>query len=307
MNTSLIGVDDRRVSGRSMPPLRFRWQEEAVAASTRIARPATSEPRGDDLIVTHIDLVAPIVNHALRRMPAHVSRDDLQSAGLTALVKAARSFKPELGVPFNRYANLRIRGAILDELRRVDWASRSVRPIARSIADSRAAMQATLGHMPSDAEVAEDLGIAEAAITANDEDLWRANPVSIQGSQNGAVEHLLTSKEPEPEAVVEHKEKLTYLVEAIAELPERMRTVVTEYFLKERPMAEIAELLGVTESRISQIRSEALVLLRDALNFALDPDLREPAERPGGCVERRRNRYCQAVADRHAARQTPAT
>ncbi len=101
--------------------------------------------------------------------------------------------------------------------------------------------------------------------------------------------------------MVEFRERLTYLTEAIAELPARLRLVVEQYFLAERPMAEIAETLGVTESRISQLRAEALVLLRDALNNELDPDLVQPVAKPGGCAAKRREAYFAAVADRHSA------
>ena len=98
------------------------------------------------------------------------------------------------------------------------------------------------------------------------------------------------------------------MVEAIAELPERLRIVINDYFLEERPMADIAAELGVTESRVSQMRAEALVLLRDAMNHALDPELLTPPARPGGAAARRREAYFAAVADRHAAalRHPPA-
>ena len=257
--------------------------------------------KNDELITEHIGLVGHLVRETLGRVPSHVSRDDLTSAGLTALVQAGRSFDAERGVPFNRYATMRIRGAILDELRRTDWASRSVRRRARDVAETRNTMAATLGRTPSDAEVADVLGISVEEINANDEDLSRANVISLQGAHDGALEEVLPSRDPGPETTVEHRERLTYLMEAVAELPERLQVVVTEYFLAERPMTEIADQLGVTESRISQMRAEALVLLRDALNYALDPDLVAPSDRPGGCADRRRTSYFEAVAARHAA------
>ena len=98
-----------------------------------------------------------------------------------------------------------------------------------------------------------------------------------------------------------HRERLQYLEEAVAELPERQRVVVSGYFFDERPKAEIAEELGVSESRVSQIRAEAMVMLRDALNAALDPGSLAPHAKPGGCVARRRDAYITAVAERHAA------
>jgi len=260
----------------------------------------------DELITSHVGLVAPLVAEALRRVPAHVRRDDLNSAGLTALVQAGHSFDITLGVPFNRYAVVRIRGAILDELRRTDWASRSVRRRARDVAEARNSMATALGRTATDAEVAEGLGIEVADVTANDGDRSRANVISLQGAHDGALEETLPSQDPEPSLALEHKERLTYLVEAIAELPERLQIVVKEYFIAERPMAGIAESLGVSEARVSQMRAEALVLLRDALNHALDPELVTPAERPGGCVDRRRTQYFEAVAARHAAGRTSA-
>ncbi len=120
-------------------------------------------------------------------------------------------------------------------------------------------------------------------VAANDDDVARAQVLSLHASEDDAIGERLVSSAPDPQAVLEHRERLTYLTEAIAELPERLRLVVEQYFLAERPMAEIAETLGVTESRVSQLRAEALVLLRDALNNELDPDLVQPAARPGGC------------------------
>jgi RNA polymerase sigma factor for flagellar operon FliA len=111
----------------------------------------------------------------------------------------------------------------------------------------------------------------------------------------------MRSSAPGPEEQAEHREQLTYLVEAIAELPERLRVVISDYFLDERPMTEIAAELGVSESRVSQMRAEALVLLRDALNHELDPGNVLAHARPGGAAARRRDSYFAAVATRHAS------
>jgi RNA polymerase sigma factor FliA len=124
--------------------------------------------------------------------------------------------------------------------------------------------------------------------------------LSLQGSTSTSLDELVPTRAPSPEQLVEHQERLTYLLEAIAELPERLRQVVQDYFFSERPMADIAADLGVTDSRISQMRAEALVLLRDALNSALDPQLVLPATKPNGCAARRREAYFAAVAARHA-------
>lgn len=253
-----------------------------------------------DLITSNVPLVGHIVRETMGRVPAHVSRDDLTSAGLTALVQAARAFEPERGVPFERYAATRIRGAILDELRSVDWASRSVRRRARDLEETRTRLSGALGRTPTTAEVASALGMSEAEVVANDEDVSRAQVLSLQGSTTSSLDDLIPTRAPSPEAIVEHQERLTYLVEAIAELPERLRIVVQDYFFAERPMADIAADLGVTDSRISQMRAEALALLRDALNHALEPTLVQQVGKPGGCANRRREAYFAAVAARHA-------
>ncbi|WP_341923889.1 sigma-70 family RNA polymerase sigma factor [Nocardioides psychrotolerans] len=255
----------------------------------------------DALVVENIALVGHIVRETMSRVPSHVNREDLSSAGMMALVKASRAFEADRGVPFVRYAATRIRGAILDELRGIDWASRAVRRRSRDLDATRAQLAVTLGRSPSNAEVASALGIPVTEVEGNDEDIARANVLSLQGTTEAGLADTLVSPTAGPEDMLEHRERLQYLVEAIDELPERLRVVVTEYFLAERPMAEIAAELDVSESRVSQIRAEALVLLRDALNTALDPDLVAPHPRPEGCAARRRDAYFAAVVERHAA------
>jgi RNA polymerase sigma factor for flagellar operon FliA len=255
----------------------------------------------DTLITSHIPVVTHIVRETMGRVPSHVSRDDLTSAGLAALVQASKSFDAERGVPFARYAATRVRGAILDELRGIDWASRSVRRRARDLDATRAQLSAILGRTPSPQEVADAIGMTLSEIAQNDEDIARAQVLSLQGAQDASLDDVLPASGPTPEQLVEHRERLTYLIEAVAELPDRLRIVIFDYFLEERPMAEIAAELGVTESRVSQMRAEALVLLRDALNHELDPSQLAPHARPNGSAARRREAYFAAVAARHAA------
>lgn len=261
----------------------------------------TTDTEMDALITTNIPVVTHIVRETMGRVPSHVSRDDLTSAGLAALVQASKSFDAERGVPFGRYAATRVRGAILDELRGVDWASRSVRRRARDLDATRSQLAGILGRQPSPQEVANAAGMTLAEIAQNEDDIARAQVLSLQGAQDASLDDLLPSAGPTPEQLVEHRERLTYLVEAVAELPDRLRIVISDYFLQERPMAEIAAELGVTESRVSQMRAEALVLLRDALNHELDPSQVEPHARPQGSAARRRDAYFASVAARHAA------
>jgi RNA polymerase sigma factor FliA len=260
--------------------------EHSVAAATP----------DDGLVHDHLPLVGHIVRQTMTRVPTHVNRDDLTSAGLTALVQAARSFDPDRGPSFTGYASTRIRGAVLDELRSVDWASRSVRRRAREVQETRNKLAAEMGHTPNAAEVADDLGVSVQEVAANESDVSRAAVMSLQGFGDTPIDDMLASHVAGPEDTLEHREQIAYLQDAIAELPKRLRTVVHGYFFEDRPMAVIAAELGVTESRVSQMRGEALVLLKDAMNSALEPDLVEPSKRPSGCAARRRDAYFAAVA-----------
>jgi RNA polymerase sigma factor FliA len=260
-----------------------------------------STPDADHLVTSHMALVGHLVRESLSRLPGHVSRDDLTSAGLAALVQAARSYDEERGVPFTRYAATRIRGAIIDELRGVDWASRSVRRRARELDETRARLASELGRPATDNELAAATGMSVEEIANNAEDVSRASVMSLQGFGETPIDEVLPTRAPSPEERVEHNERVGYLVDAVALLPDRLRVVIEGYFFAERPMAEIAEELGVSESRISQMRAEALVLLKDAMNSALDPDLVTPHKRPDGCAARRRDAYFASVASRRTA------
>jgi RNA polymerase sigma factor for flagellar operon FliA len=241
-------------------------------------------------------LVGHLVREMLTRIPNHIHRDDLTSAGLHALVTAARGFDPTRGIPFHRFASTRIRGAILDELRSLDWATRSVRAKARSTDTTRQQLTVALGRTPSNDELAQALGTTTAELYRSDSDVQRATILSLQGFTTTSPDDLVTERAPGPEDMLLRREQIGYLHHAIESLPERLCTVITEYFLKERPMADIAADLGVTESRISQLRAEALTLLKDGLNTHLDPELAPVPENPDGITARRRASYYAAIA-----------
>jgi RNA polymerase sigma factor for flagellar operon FliA len=249
------------------------------------------------LVIEHLPLVGYIVSELIGRVPAHVSKDELSSAGLAALAQAARGFDAERGVPFGRFASTRIRGAVLDELRGMDWASRSVRARARRTESAREQLVNTLGRTPTPQELATALGVAVHELDQVADDVQRAVVLSIQGfADPSAVEDAVVAPEPGPEDRLLMQEQIHYLHAAVESLPERLRAVVQGYFLDERPMAELAEELGVTDSRVSQMRAEALVLLKDGMNSQLDPaQVAEPVK-PGGCVARRREAYFAAIA-----------
>lgn len=248
------------------------------------------------LVRENLPLVGYLVNELIVRLPGHISRDDLTGAGLAALAQAANAYDASRGVPFNRYANTRIRGALLDELRSHDWAGRSVRARARARDTAAQQLEVELGRPGTRDELAAFMGVEVAELTSVDGDVHRSVVLSLQGFGDvDVLESALPSGEESPEDVLLRREQVGYLHSAVAALPERLRTVVQGYFFDGRTTAELAEELGVGESRISQLRSEALVLLRDGMNSHLDPDLVPAEARPGAVVARRRSAYFAAV------------
>jgi RNA polymerase sigma factor for flagellar operon FliA len=252
----------------------------------------------DELIRAHLPLVGHIVRDVLGRVPSHVRRDELISAGMYALTVSAASFDPARGVPFARFAALRIRGGITDELRSMDWASRSVRSKSREVETARTGLTRALGRTPSTAEIAQAVGFEPAEVEAVDADVQRASVLSLQAlTADGEYDALPTAADS-PEGLLLRREQIGYLHDAIAELPERLRTVVTQYFFEQRKMSEIATDLGVTESRVSQLRSEALALLYVGFQAGYERTESTP-EQPGrGRAAAARSAYVASVAAR---------
>lgn len=249
------------------------------------------------LIRQNMPLVGHLVREMLFKVPAHVHRDDLASAGYAALVTAAQAFDAGRGIPFGRFAAVRVRGALLDELRSMDWATRSVRARARRADVARQELTAQLGRTPSPAELAELLGVGVSELSHVDDDVQRAAVLSLQGFTAGVAEDLVAEASMNPEETLLHRERVGYLHDAVAALPERLRFVVEASFLRERPLSEVAAELGVTESRVSQLRTEALALLRDGLSSHLEQ--RDGGAAKGdGCAARRRAAYAAQVAAR---------
>jgi RNA polymerase sigma factor for flagellar operon FliA len=252
------------------------------------------------LVREHLPLVHYLVAEVSQRIPAHVSRDDLESAAMAGLAQAARGYDAERGVPFDRFASRRIRGALLDELRSRDWATRSVRASARAVHAASDELTAALGRAPTPAEVAAQLGCAVDEVEAVAAGVARANIVNYESLfEDGAGEDLLPVDDADaPDTCLLERERQAYLVDAVAALPARLQKVVIGYFFEERSMHEIGAELGVTDSRISQMRAEALSLLREGLDAHLQPDAPANPARPGGRVARRKDAYFAAIGGR---------
>jgi RNA polymerase sigma factor for flagellar operon FliA len=266
-------------------------------------RPHTSAPTEDELVRRGLPLVQYLVSDVAARVPRSVHREDLVSAGMLGLAQAARSWDADRGVTFECYARTRINGAILDELRGRDWASRSVRSDARRHRAAVEDLTTELGRTPTTAEVADRLGVDPATIDRLEGDVARASVLSFESVfADPDTTSGPTTPGDAPADELLGRELKSVLGDAVAALPERLRKVVIEYFFDERPMQEIADELGVTESRISQMRAEALTLLRDGINSQLDPEQVPDLHVSQGRVGRRKAAYYAAVAEASTAR-----
>lgn len=280
-----------------------------TTTSRRPARPATEAPGLDlpqgpnspdeeQLIRSHLPLAYRLVAEVAARTPRHVPREDLTSAALVGLAQAARNYDAARGVPFLRYAATRIRGAILDELRTLDWASRPVRAKARLMEAANEKLVAALGRTPTPEELAAEMGLPIGVVQSLSEDLHRAVVLNYDAMNvNGEADGMLPSAvDADPEMELLDRERNAYLVDAVRALPDRLRVVVVGYFLENRSMQDIGDELGVSESRISQMRAEALDLLRDGINSQLEPEAVVECKRPDGRVARRKAAYYAAIA-----------
>lgn len=241
------------------------------------------------LVRQHLSLVHHLVSATRGRLPIHVSSDDLTSAALVGLLRAARAFDPDQGVPFPAYATTRIRGAILDELRSLDWATRGVRARARSLQ----AAADELGTGVLAAATAAGLSRDEAARVLAD--VERATVLSFDGFLD-AGDSVGPIDQVSPEDVLLGRERDGYLRDAVDALPERLRHVIVGYFFEDRPLEELGAELGVSASRASHMRAEALSLMHEAMARALDePDV-AAVSKATGVVARRRAAYCESMA-----------
>ena len=252
--------------------------------------------REDSLVREHLSIVRRAVAELSAKMPRHAPRDDLMSAGMVGLAQAARSFDESRGVPFHRYATTRVKGALLDELRVHDWASRPVRAKARRMDQVVERLTATLGRAPSVSELATEMGVPTSAVADLNQDLHRAVVLNYESMISGGDTDGVLLAHDDPEVELLDRERNAYLVDAVRALPERLQVVVKGYFFEDRSMQDIGGELGVSESRVSQLRAEALDLLRDGLNSQLDPHAVAELPHPAGRVARRKAAYFSAIA-----------
>lgn len=220
------------------------------------------------------------------RLPPHVPFDDLVHAGILGLIDAIDKYDPRRNVQLKSYARFRIRGAILDSLRQMDWSPRALRRQARRIEDAQRELAATLGRAANETEIAEHLGIALEEYQHLLGELRGLDLGSLYVSgadDNGEMPHpsLTTKEEEDPFAQCLRSEMRSLLAEAIEELDEKERRVLGLYYLEELTMKEVGVILEIGESRVSQIHTGAILRLRSRLQEKFEAERRSREEAAG--------------------------
>jgi len=223
----------------------------------------------DSIVQQYGYLVKKIAYHLLARLPDSVDVDDLTQAGMMGLIEAYKRFESTKGASFETYAGIRIRGSMMDEVRKTDWAPRSVRRNGRAITNAIKELEATLGREASDMEVSVHMGIGideyhEMIHSSMTTQLFSYEEMLDSDSSN--LDNTESDNENTPYALVEDGDFQSELVKEIDELPEREKLVLSLYYNEELNLKEIGAVLGVSESRVSQIHSQAAMRLRARLS-----------------------------------------
>jgi RNA polymerase sigma factor for flagellar operon FliA len=228
----------------------------------------------DRLVMAHVGLVKTMAQRLAQRLPSHVDVNDLVSVGVLGLIDAAARYRSSTGVPFDAFARRRVQGAMLDALRELDWAPRSLRRMRRNMDTAIATLRHRLGREPKEEEIAEAMNMFMPAYEKALEQL-RTLEIGSLRQLDASAPHgtplIELCIEPSESAAVrlEREELREHLAKAIQDLPERERQIVALYYQEELTLAEIGQVIGVSESRVSQLRSLAVSRLRTLLRTSL--------------------------------------
>ena len=231
---------------------------------------ATATPDYDHILKRFSPLVTRIARHLVAKLPASVELDDIVQAGMMGLMDAASRYQPDQGTQFETFAAQRVRGAMLDELRQNDWAPRGVRKNQRRIEAAIGALAQRLGRAPRETEIAGELGVTLSGYQrmlgeAKGLQIFSFDDVEDEGDESGFARHP-AAPGADPAAQLEDKRFRAALVESIDALPERERVLMGLYYEQDLNFREIAAILGVTESRVCQLHTQAIARLRARMN-----------------------------------------
>jgi len=227
----------------------------------------------EETILKYLPLVKYVVNRLpLGNLPG-ISKDDLISSGIIGLIKASNNFDSSRGIKFKTYAIPRIRGAIIDELRSLEWIPHSLLKKANLLEETYISLERELGRRPKNREIAKKMGITERSLHYIQLNKTYFSPLSLNTSTDegkSLIEKIPSSGTENPLKILEKKEIGKYLKEIIQNLPERERKIIILYYYEELTLKEIGKTLGLSESRISQIHSKTILYLRSKLKARIN-------------------------------------
>lgn len=243
---------------------------DAINELWAVYRREPTRDRRDRLILHYSPLVKYVAGRVGGGLPQNIEQADLVSYGIFGLIDAIERFEPDRGYKFETYAISRIKGAILDELRSIDWVPRSVRAKAREVERAFSKLEATLGRSPTDAELADAMGCSEAQLQATLSQVSLTGVAALDEMLGERGDHTtlgetIADNSAGPGALFEMSEMRSQLAEAIERMPEREKMVLTLYYFENMTLARIGGILDVTESRVSQIHTKAVLQLRSRL------------------------------------------
>jgi RNA polymerase sigma factor for flagellar operon FliA len=226
---------------------------------------AASTARRNVLVTQYIHCVDKVARRLARKLPRHVDVDDLRSAGMLGLIEAAERFDATRGEKFETFAEFRIRGAMLDDLRSRDSLSRDMRRVCSELRDATASLANQIGRAPSEVELASHLGVSVEEVRARQAKLTGWSVVGWDDAGPAFLEHTADDHAPDPCEVTAQRELFAQMIGHIETLPEKMQQVLALYYCEDLNLKEIGHVLGVTESRVCQIHGEATKRLRGLL------------------------------------------
>jgi RNA polymerase sigma factor FliA len=243
-----------------------RPKNQALAGRYRKAAPGSAAE--EELVRQHLPLVKTLVGRIAMTLPSHVESEDLYSAGMVGLLNAVRNFDPHGGSTFESYARVRIRGAIFDELRRLDWVPRSIHEKARKVQAVIQEIEQRKGALPTPEEIAAGLKLSNSEYEQLLEEIKPATFICLDSAHSnedgdaGRYESVADLSQPDPGEATSQRELSRMILERLEQLPEMQKKVLALYYFEDLRLREIAEVFGVTESRICQIHAQAILAIK---------------------------------------------